>query len=73
MVATSNDGIRLPPALSGVLVTRAIVIDSALLFLVNGALSDLINWSYQETGTLTVEEAQEALLLMFLEYTGITP
>lgn len=73
LVATSNDGIRLPPVLSGTLVTRTVIIDSALLFLVTGALSDLQNWSYQSTGTLTVDEAREALLLMFLDYAGIVP
>lgn len=70
MGATSKDGIRLPLALSGNLVTRAITVDSALLFLVTGALSDLQNWSYEQTGTLTVEEAKEALLQAFLDYAG---
>ena len=71
--ATSNDGIPLPDSLSGVLVTRTITIDSALLFLINGAMTDLLHYRLEQTGTLTVEDARQALFDMYYAYLGITP
>jgi hypothetical protein len=73
LAATSKDGIRLPEQLTGTLVTRSIVIDGALLYLVTGALSEALSWQFEQTGTLTTEEAKDALMACFLEYLGVVP
>lgn len=71
--ATSKDGIRLPPVLSGNLEQRLITIDGALLYLVTGALSEALQWQFEQTGTLTPEEAHDALMACFMDYLGVTP
>ena len=53
--------------------TRTITIDSALLFLINGAMTDLLHYRLEQTGTLTVEDARQALFDMYYAYLGITP
>ena len=61
--------IPLPAALDGVEVERVIRLDSALLYLVNGALSALLDLTrYEQTGTLTVEDARAALETMLEDY-----
>jgi microcystin-dependent protein len=60
--------IPLPTSLSGLSCTRTVTVDRAFLYLVNGALSALIDAQYQQTGTLTVEHAREALQQAYEEY-----
>jgi len=58
----ARDGIPLPSALSGVEVERLIRIDEALLFLITGALVELTDdWQFEQTDTLTPDEARQAL------------
>lgn len=63
------DGTPLPAALSGNMVQRLIEIDEALLYLVNGALVWLMDKEpLEQTGTLTPENARDALSVMFYDY-----
>lgn len=64
----ADDGIRLPSALAGVTVQRAIVIDGALLYLVTAALSGLVELDLRQVGRLTAEDAQAALYEMIYTY-----
>lgn len=69
-----SDGVPLPAALSGNTVERLIVIDEALLYLVNGALAWLVDRErFEETGALTVETAKTALSDMLWAYFTETP
>ena len=59
------DGTPLPAALDGVEIERVIKIDSALMYLVGGALAFLADReTLEQTGTLTVEIAKNALSAM---------
>lgn len=59
----------LPASLSGNIVERLIVLDEALLYLVNGALSWLCDKEpFEETGALTVDQAKTALSDMLWIY-----
>jgi len=61
--------IPLPSALDGVEIERTIRLDSALFYLINGALSALIDFAiYEQTGTLTEAQAKEALEAMLEDY-----
>jgi microcystin-dependent protein len=61
--------IPLPAALSGVVVERVVRLDSALLYLANGALSWLADYQeYAATGSLTEDAARAALLDMIDVY-----
>lgn len=58
----NRDGIPLPSALSGELSERTISIDSSLVYLIAGALTELADdWWLEQTDTLTVEDAKLAL------------
>lgn len=73
----ARDGVPLPSALSGNIVERLIRIDEALLYLINGALVELVDdWQLEQTGTLTVDDARSALAAMLYCYLGecdVTP
>jgi len=73
----ARDGIPLPSALSGVEVERLIRIDEALLFLITGALVELADdWQFEQTGTMTPDDAREALSAMlwcFMRECDVTP
>lgn len=61
--------IPLPAALNGSTEERIIRIDSALFFIITGALSALIDLQdYEPTGTLTAEQAKDALASMLEGY-----
>lgn len=63
--------IPLPESLSGMQVERTIRLDGALFYLVTGALSALVDKNtYQQTGTLTPEDAIAALEAMFEDYSA---
>jgi len=63
------DGTPLPGALTGNKVQRLIEIDEALLYLVTGALVWLLDFEpLDQTGALTVENARNALSVMFYDY-----
>jgi len=65
----ANDGTPLPSALTGNIEERVIRLDSALFYLVNGALAYLLdNEPLEQTGALTVENARSALSAMFYVY-----
>jgi microcystin-dependent protein len=62
-------GTPLPGALTGNKVQRLIEIDEALLYLVTGALVWLLDFEpLDQTGALTVENARNALSVMFYDY-----
>lgn len=64
-----SDGTPLPPALSGNIIERLIRIDEALIYLVSGSLSYLVNREpLEQTGALTPETAKNALSDMFTAY-----
>lgn len=64
-----RDGTPLPANLSGNIVQRLIEIDEALLYLINGALVYLVDKEpLEQTGTLTPENARNALSEMFYVY-----
>lgn len=68
------DGTPLPGALTGNTVQRLIEIDQALLYLVTGALEWLLDKEpLDQTGTLTVENARNALSDMFYIYLDDEP
>lgn len=57
-----NDGVPLPSALAGIVETRPVKIDRALFYLVGGALAELADKeTFEQTGTLTVEQAKAAI------------
>jgi len=61
--------IPLPSTLSGTNVERVITIDSALLFILSGALVMMVDhWDYEQTGTLTVDDAQAELSAMLEDF-----
>jgi len=63
------NGTPLPTALTGNKVQRLIEIDEALLYLVTGALVWLLDFEpLDQTGALTVENARNALSVMFYDY-----
>lgn len=65
----ARDGVPLPSALSGEIVERIIRLDSALLYLVTGVLSWLVDKEkLEETGTLTEGAARDALSDMLWDY-----
>lgn len=72
-----KDGIPLPSALSGEISERLIRLDRSLVFLVTGVLAELTDeWQFEQTGTLTVEDAREALndmLWCFMKGCEVTP
>ena len=69
-----NDGVPLPEALSGNMIERLIVIDEALLYLVNGTLAWLADREkFEETGALTVDDARLALSDMLTIYFSEVP
>lgn len=64
-----DDGTPLPDVLGGELVTRPVKIDRALLYLVGGALEWLVDRErLEQTGSLTVEQAREALSEMLWDF-----
>lgn len=64
-----RDGTPLPGALSGDVIERVIRLDSALIYLVNGALSYLCDREgFEQTGTLTTDAAKAALSDMLWVY-----
>lgn len=61
--------VPLPASLDGVEVERTIRVDRALLYLVNGALTALVDGQrYQTTGALTVAGALQELEAMIEDY-----
>jgi microcystin-dependent protein len=65
----NRDGIPLPLALSGVVDERIIRVDSALIYLVAGALTELTDsWQFEQTGSLTVEATRDHLSDMLYEF-----
>lgn len=61
--------IPLPASLDGVEIERVIRMDSALFYLVNGALSALLDRNrYEQTGTLTEADARVVLETMLEDY-----
>jgi hypothetical protein len=57
--------IPLPDELSGVEIERIITLDSALMFIIGGALSWLVDsQKYERTGTLSEETVRELLETM---------
>lgn len=66
---SKNDGTPLPAALDGVIAERPIRIDRALLYLIGGALAELVDReSLEQTGTLTVDDARAALSDMLWDF-----
>lgn len=64
-----TDGTPLPLSLSGVIVERVVKIDSALLYLIDGAWAYLLDREpLEQTGSLTVENAKNALSDAFYCY-----
>lgn len=64
-----RDGVPLPSSLSGMIDERIIRVDSSLVYLVAGALTDLVDrWQFEQTGTLTVDETRAALSDMLYCY-----
>lgn len=64
-----TDGTPLPLSLSGVIVERVVKIDSALLYLIDGAWAYLLDREpLEQTGVLTVENARNALSDAFYVY-----
>lgn len=64
-----EDGTPIPDNLSGEIVERIIRLDSALLYLVTGALSFVADREpLEQTGTLTVDSTREALSQMLWDY-----
>jgi len=60
--------IPLPAELSGTQAERTITIDSALLFILIGALAEASDhWQYTETGALTVEQVRAELQMVLYE------
>lgn len=67
-----RDGIPLPLSLDGSSDTRSITLDRALFYLVIGALVELVdNWKFEQTGTLTVEEAKDLLNDALTDFMGV--
>ena len=67
--ATSSGMIPLPAALDGELMVRSVKIDRALLYLLNAAITGLVDKQrYVATGTLTVDDALTALETMIKDY-----
>jgi len=65
----ARDGVPLPPSLSGVINERIVRIDNALVYLVAGALTDLVDrWQFEQTATLTGDAARAALSDMLYCY-----
>lgn len=62
-------GTPLPAALSGTVETRPVTIDRALFYLIGGTLEYLADMEkLEQTGTLTVEQAREALSEMLWKF-----
>jgi len=64
--------IPLPSTPDGQLVERRIVIDSALLYILNGALSLMLAWDYEQTGTLTADDVLALLSTAFDDWQDST-
>lgn len=65
----TSDMIPLPPALDGQKTQRTITIDRALLYLINAALTGLVDFTrYEQTGSLTVQDALSELETMIEEW-----
>lgn len=63
------DGTPLPAVLSGNIIQRLVEIDESLLYLVNGALQYLLDIEpLEQTGAFTVQDARNALSVMFYDY-----
>ncbi len=61
--------IPLPDELSGNVEERVIRLDSALFYIVDGALSALLDYQhYEQTGALTEEDVKSLLDEMYSEY-----
>lgn len=61
--------IPLPTALDGIEEERVIRLDSALFYLINAALTALIDkTSYMQTGSLTEDDVKNALEAMLEDY-----
>lgn len=73
----NKDGIPLPSALSGEVIERLIRLDKSLIFLVTGALAEIVeDWWLEQTGTLTESDAKQALddmLWCFMKGCDVTP
>ena len=54
-------GIPIPPELNDVITVRCLAIDSALWFIIAGALAVLPDTALQATGALSEEEARDLL------------
>lgn len=64
--------IPLPNALDGQLVERRIIIDAALLYILNGALSLMLVWQFEQTGTLTPDDVAALLSTAFDDWQDST-
>lgn len=69
-----DDGVPLPSVLSGDVQERLIRLDKSLFYIVAGALEKAVDIQiYEETGTLTVDEARVALGEMLWGFYTLTP
>jgi hypothetical protein len=64
----SRRAIPLPATLTGVEQERCITLDAALFYLVSGALLAMLDAEFEQTGTLTPEQAREMLSDAFEEF-----
>jgi len=58
--------IPLPTSLDGVPETRCVTIDTALFYIIVGAMLSMLDDNmFEQTGTLTTEDARDALAVAF--------
>ena len=58
--------IPLPATLSGVPEMRCVVIDTSLFYIIVGAMLSMLDENmFEQTGTLTTEDARDALAVAF--------